>query len=124
MVRTGYEGFATDVDWCNCCIGFAAPTSASRSGDGENIDFSLSFAPVFRGQDSTFFGAITDARQFDLSGRLTLYLEDGTSATVTVSAPVLDATPPQVRITSPAPESVRVPVHKRPGHHPGRGLRR
>lgn len=109
IIREGFEGFATDVDWSTCSLGSAAPTSATRSGDGDDIDFSFSFAPVFRGSESRPFIASTDADQFALTGRMTLQLEDGTSTTITVAAPIIDTTPPEVRITSPSPESCVCP---------------
>ncbi len=109
VIREGFEGFATDVDWSTCSLGTAAPTFASRSGDGDDIDYSFSFAPVFRGVESRPFKASTDADQFAVNGRMTLQLEDGTSTTITVAAPVIDTTPPVVRITSPSPESCVCP---------------
>lgn len=109
VVREGFDGFATDVDWSNCGLGTAAPTFATRSGDGDNIDYSFGFAPVFRGTESRFFRSSTDADQFGLNGRLTLQLEDGRSTTIIVAAPIIDTTPPTVSITSPSPESCVCP---------------
>lgn len=109
VVREGFEGFSTDVDWSTCSVGTAAPTSATRTGDGDRIDYSMSFAPVFRGSESRFFRASTDADQFALTGTLNLQLEDGTSNAIMVSAPIIDTTPPTVRITSPSPEACVCP---------------
>jgi hypothetical protein len=110
VVREGFSDFATDVDWLTCGLGSGAPTNASRSGDGDNIDYSLSFSPIFRGQESRFFWTTTDADQFTTTGgRMTLYLEDGTSTTIAVAAPIIDTTPPTVSITSPSPESCVCP---------------
>jgi len=110
VLREGFAGFTTDVNYSSSGLGTAAPTSCARSGDGDNLDYSFSFSPVFRGQESRFFWADTDADQFDSSGgQMTLILEDGRSATITVAAPIIDTTPPEVRITGPAPESCVCP---------------
>lgn len=109
VTRQGLSTFLTDVDASTTGLGFAAPTFCSRSGDGDTLDYSFSFSPVFRGSDSKFFWAITDADQYALTGRMTLQLEDGTSTTITVAAPIIDTTPPQVRITSPSPEACVCP---------------
>lgn len=107
--RTGFSSFATDVDWSTCSLGLGAPTEATRTGDGNRITYDFNFASVFRGQESRFFRATTDADQFALNGRMTLQLSDGTSTTITVAAPIIDTTPPNVRITSPNPESCVCP---------------
>lgn len=107
--RTGFSGFTTDVDWSTCSLGLGAPTEATRTGDGDRITYDFNFASIFRGQDSRSFRAITNADQFAVNGRMTLQLSDGTSTTITVAAPVIDTTPPEVRITSPGPESCVCP---------------
>ena len=110
VVVEGMEGFSTDVDFDPSSAGTSAPTSCARSGDGDDLDYSFSFAPVFGGGSSRAFFARTDARQFGTSeGRINLILEDGRSTTVVISGPVIDITPPQVRITSPSPESCVCP---------------
>ncbi|MFG0286352.1 MAG: hypothetical protein ACF8R7_18210 [Phycisphaerales bacterium JB039] len=101
VVRSGFESFSTDVDWSITGLGSGAPTFCQRSGDGDVLDYSLSFSPIFSGQESRFFWAATDADVFNTSGRMTLRLENGLSATITVAAPVFDSTPPTVAITSP-----------------------
>src|SRR5690606_35494327 len=76
VVRTGFEGFSTDVDWSISGLGATAPTWCARSGDGATLDYSMSFAPVYSGQESKFFWAATDAEVFNnTSGRMTLRLE-------------------------------------------------
>jgi len=110
VVLEGMAGFSTDVDYDPSGVGFSVPTNCSRSGDGDNLNYSFSFAPVFGGSSSKHFYAKTDADQFNASGgRLTLTLEDGRSTTVAISAPVIDTTPPNVSITSPSPESCVCP---------------
>ena len=109
VVREGLSDFFTDADWHTPGIGSSAPTFCTRSGDGDTLSYSFSFAPIFRGGDSRFFRALTDASQFNLSGRMTIQLENGLSTTINVSAPVIDTTPPTVRITSPSPESCVCP---------------
>lgn len=110
VVREGMAGFNTDVDYDPSGVGTAAPTNCLRSGDGDNLDYSFAFAPVFGGQSSKHFFAKTDADQFTTTGgRLTLILEDGRSTTIAVAAPVIDTTPPNVSITSPSPESCVCP---------------
>ncbi|NRA58689.1 MAG: hypothetical protein HRU13_11310 [Phycisphaerales bacterium] len=110
IVVEGFEGFSTDVDYDPSSFGSSAPTSCARSGDGDDLDYSFSFAPIFGGGSSRAFFARTDARQFDTAeGRINLVLEDGRSTTVVISGPVIDTTPPTVRITSPAPESCVCP---------------
>jgi hypothetical protein len=106
VVREGMSGFITDVDYGASGLGVSAPTSCARSGDGDDLDYNFSFAPVFGGGSSRFFWAITDADQYTIDGgRMTLILEDGRSTTIVLSAPIIDTTPPDVRITAPAPES-------------------
>lgn len=109
VIREGMDDFTTDVDWHTPGLGTSAPTSCTRSGDGDILDYSFSFAPIFPGGDSRFFRSLTDADQFNLSGQMTIQLENGLSTTITVSAPIIDTTPPQVRITSPSPESCVCP---------------
>lgn len=109
VVREGMDDFTTDVDWHTPGLGSSAPSSCSRSGDGDMLDYSFSFAPIFPGGDSRFFRSQTDADQFDLSGQMTIQLESGLSTTIVVSAPVIDTTPPNVSITSPSPESCVCP---------------
>ncbi len=110
VVREGMGSFLTDVDYSASGLGTSAPTNCARSGDGDNLDYSLAFAPVFGGGSSRFFWAITDADQFTTTGgRMTLTLEDGRSATIIVAAPIIDTTPPNVSITSPSPESCICP---------------
>lgn len=110
VVREGMAGFSTDVDYDPSGSGTAAPTNCLRSGDGDNLDYSFAFAPVFGGQSSKHFFAKTDADQFTTTGgRMTLILEDGRSTTIAVAAPVIDTTPPNVSITSPSPESCVCP---------------
>lgn len=109
VVRRGLDDFFTDVDYQPGGLGFSVPTFCSRSGDGDTLDYSFAFAPIFTGGSSKFFYAITDADQFALNGRMTIQLEDGTSTTIAVAAPVIDTTPPQVRLTSPSPESCVCP---------------
>ncbi|UYV11298.1 MAG: hypothetical protein NCW75_08270 [Phycisphaera sp.] len=110
VVREGMAGFFTDVDYDPSGVGTAAPTNCLRSGDGDNLDYSFAFAPVFGGQSSKHFFAKTDADQFTTTGgRMTLILEDGRSTTIVVAAPVIDTTPPNVSITSPSPESCVCP---------------
>jgi len=109
VVREGLDDFFTDVDWSPTGLGVAAPTFCSRSGDGDTLDYSFSFSPVFVGSSSRFFRAVTNADQFSLTGQMTIQLENGLSTTVTVSAPIIDTTPPDVRITSPRPESCVCP---------------
>ncbi len=109
VVREGMGDFATDVDYHTPGLGTSAPTSCTRSGDGDTLDYSFSFAPIFPGGDSRFFRSLTDADQFDLSGQMTIQLENGLSTTIAVSAPIIDTTPPNVSITSPSPESCVCP---------------
>ncbi|MEO1008885.1 MAG: hypothetical protein AAFX79_09970 [Planctomycetota bacterium] len=110
VIHEGFAGFATDVDYCVSCLGDVGPTLCGRSGDGDDLDYSFAFAPVFRGSSSRFFGPETDATQFDpTGGRFTIVLENGFRTTINIAAPVIDTTPPEVRITSPAPESCVCP---------------
>ncbi len=109
VIYEGFTGFSTDVDWLTCGLGSGAPTNATRTGDGDDIDYSFSFSPIFRGGESRFFFATTDADQFALTGSMTLQLEDGSSTTIQLSAPIIDTTPPEVRITSPSPEACVCP---------------
>ncbi|MFI4917813.1 MAG: hypothetical protein ACIAS6_15070 [Phycisphaerales bacterium JB060] len=105
VTREGLDDFFTDVDWSPSGLGIAAPTFATRSGDGDTLDYAFSFSPVFTGSSSRFFRAVTDADQYSLTGRMTLQLENGLSTTIQVAAPIIDTTPPDVRITAPDPES-------------------
>ena len=109
VVREGMDDFFTDVDYSSSGLGTSAPTFCARSGDGDTLDYSFSFAPVFPGGDSRFFRATTDADQYNLSGRMTIQLENGLSTTIVVAAPIVDTTPPDVRITSPSPEACVCP---------------
>ncbi len=102
VVRDGFETFTTDVDWSLSGAGLGAPTYCERSGDGDILDYSLSFSPVFSGQESKFFWADTNAEVFVVNGSMTLRLENGRSTTITVAAPVFDSTAPEVAITSPS----------------------
>ena len=87
VVVEGLEGFSTDVDFDPSSPGTAAPTSCARSGDGDDLDYSFSFAPIFVGSSARAIFAKTDARQFASGlGRINLVLEDGRSTTATTKA--------------------------------------
>ncbi|MFG0286354.1 MAG: hypothetical protein ACF8R7_18220 [Phycisphaerales bacterium JB039] len=103
VVRDGFTGFSTDVNYSATGLGSAVPTSCARSGDGDDLDYSFAFAPIFSQQESKFFWADTDGETFGLSGSMTIRLQNGRSTTITVAAPVVDTTPPDVAITAPGP---------------------
>jgi hypothetical protein len=103
--RDGFLGYETDVDRNTCGTGSAFPEACRRSGDGDTLDYLFAFAPVFRNSSSRNFWCVSDARQFDVGGRMTIYLQNGLTTVIPISRPTTDTTRPDARITEPAPEA-------------------
>ncbi|MFG0286353.1 MAG: hypothetical protein ACF8R7_18215 [Phycisphaerales bacterium JB039] len=101
VVRNRMDLFKTDCDWSKSSPGLGAPDFCQRSGDGDVLDYSLAFAPIFSGQESKFFWASTDAKEYAVNSKMTLRLQNGYSTTIIVAAPVFDDSAPEVAITDP-----------------------
>jgi len=76
----GFGNFATDVDFRTDSQGDKGPNSISRSADGNMLSFTYAdpllidaFNPPGRQQESLFPSILTNAKDFDTTGRMIVY---------------------------------------------------
>ena len=76
---TGYAGWSTDIEFRTDGSGDKGPTSVSRSADGDTLTFRYDDPLVVDGlapglQEESYFPSIlTDATDFSLTGRMTVF---------------------------------------------------
>lgn len=88
MSTSGFAGWDMDVDFRLDSLGSVGPSIATRSGDGDIVDFFFGVTPVFSSTESFFVFVKTDATDFDDGGLTTLGLRSGFAATLDTVVPV------------------------------------
>ncbi|MGB3553016.1 MAG: hypothetical protein WBA25_00065 [Jannaschia sp.] len=79
MTLFGFGGYDVDVNYRTDGLGDRGPTSATRSGDGQDLIFDFGFPLVgsnlFQNprEDSLFLSLNTDERAFSLTGRISVF---------------------------------------------------
>ncbi len=84
---SGFAGWTTNVEWKDDGQGDDGPSRAERSLDGDTLNYLFGFGPLVGPDESKFFFALTDAKNYALVGTATIFLTTGESTTLTVFAP-------------------------------------
>lgn len=83
---TGFAGFAVDVDFDNTTAGYAAPTGALRSADGDTLAFLANPAGIIpSGGTSVLYVVQTNATDYRLAGTTGIVGANASGAAITGS---------------------------------------
>ena len=93
VLTESFRDFTTDVDYKTCSAGEIGPSQARRSFDGSELRFEFLENPLYSGQESLFFYALTNATAYNIEGTSTIELETGEGVTLPTAQPVWNIDP-------------------------------